>query len=49
VHFVTIVRIENGHMSPTVDLLDKLARGLDIPVRAFFPPTTRRSGRRRAT
>jgi transcriptional regulator with XRE-family HTH domain len=36
VGYVTIVRIENGHMSPTVDMLEKLARALGISVRDFF-------------
>jgi len=30
-------------MSPTVAMLEKLAKGLDIDVRDFFPPTRRRS------
>ena len=37
VGFMTISRIENGHMSPTVAMLEKLARALDITVREFFP------------
>jgi transcriptional regulator with XRE-family HTH domain len=37
VHFVTIVKIEQGRMSPTVALLEKLATGLGISVRDFFP------------
>jgi transcriptional regulator with XRE-family HTH domain len=37
VGYVTIVRIENGHMSPTVAMLEKLARALGITVRDFFP------------
>jgi transcriptional regulator with XRE-family HTH domain len=37
VGFVTVSRIENGHMSPTVDMLEKLARALRIGVRDFFP------------
>jgi XRE family transcriptional regulator, fatty acid utilization regulator len=49
VSFVTIVRIENGHLSPTVTMLEKLARALGIGVRDFFPPsrTPRRKRRRR--
>ena len=46
VHFVTISRIEQGHLSPTVATLDKLAKGLGITVRDFFPverPKARRS------
>ena len=49
VSYVTIVKIENGRMSPTVALLEKLAQALEISVREFFPvekqsskPTTRR-------
>jgi transcriptional regulator with XRE-family HTH domain len=46
VHFVTISRIEQGHLSPTVATLEKLAKGLGISVRDFFPverPKARRS------
>jgi transcriptional regulator with XRE-family HTH domain len=47
VHFVTIVKIEQGRMSPTVALLEKLAAALEIRVRDFFPadewPARRRS------
>ena len=46
VHFVTISRIEQGRMSPTVALLEKLAPALGITVRDFFPverPKARRS------
>ena len=46
VGFVTVSRIENGHMSPTVEMLEKLARALEIDVRDFFP-AGRRKGRRR--
>jgi transcriptional regulator with XRE-family HTH domain len=37
VGYVSIVRIENEHMSPTVAMLEKLARALRISVRDFFP------------
>ena len=37
VGYVSIVRIENGHMSPTVAMLEKLAGALGIRVRDFFP------------
>jgi transcriptional regulator with XRE-family HTH domain len=37
VGFVTVSRIENGHVSPTVAMLEKLAAALDITVREFFP------------
>jgi transcriptional regulator with XRE-family HTH domain len=49
VSYVTVARIESGEMSPTVDMLEKLARALDIDVRDFFPPSRRskRSQRRR--
>ena len=49
VGFVTVSRIENGHMSPTVEMLEKLAKALDIDVRDFFPPSRRskRTQRRR--
>jgi len=41
VSFVTIVRIENEQMSPTVVMLEKLGKALDISVRDFFPPDRR--------
>lgn len=34
---MTVVRIENGQLSPTVAMLEKLAKALDISVRDFFP------------
>jgi transcriptional regulator with XRE-family HTH domain len=43
VGYVTIVRIENEHLSPTVAMLEKLAKALDITVRDFFPPGGRRT------
>ena len=43
VGYVTIVRIENGHMSPTVAMLEKLATALGITVRDFFPVERRSS------
>jgi transcriptional regulator with XRE-family HTH domain len=47
VGFVTVSRIENGHVSPTVDMLEKLAKALDIDVRDFFPPSRRSERTRR--
>jgi transcriptional regulator with XRE-family HTH domain len=41
VGFVTVSRIENGHISPTVSMLEKLARALEIDVRDFFAPQKR--------
>jgi transcriptional regulator with XRE-family HTH domain len=37
VGYVSIVRIEMGRMSPTVAMLEKLAKALGIGVRDFFP------------
>jgi transcriptional regulator with XRE-family HTH domain len=37
VGYVSIVRIENDQISPTVGMLEKLARALGISVREFFP------------
>jgi len=37
VAFGTVHRIETGQMSPTVAMLVKLAKALDIDVRDFFP------------
>jgi transcriptional regulator with XRE-family HTH domain len=49
VGYATVSKIENGRMSPTVALLEKLARALEISVRELFPversssePRTRR-------
>ena len=36
VGFVTVSRIENGHISPTVAMLEKLASALGIGLRDFF-------------
>jgi len=49
VSYVTVARIEHGEMSPTLEMLEKLAKALDIDVRDFFPPSGRskRSQRRR--
>jgi transcriptional regulator with XRE-family HTH domain len=47
VHFVTISRIEQGHLSPTVATLEKLAKGLGIRVRDFFPTEELAATRRR--
>lgn len=44
VGFVTVSRIENGHMSPTVTMLEKLAKALKIHVTELFP-APRRQGR----
>jgi transcriptional regulator with XRE-family HTH domain len=41
VGFMTISRIENGRMSPTVAMLEKLASALGIEVRDFFPRRNR--------
>jgi transcriptional regulator with XRE-family HTH domain len=45
VGYVSVVRIENGHISPTVAMLEKLAKALEIEVRDFFP--SRKKARRR--
>ncbi len=48
VSFVTVVRIENEHASPTVDMLGKLAKALNIDVRDFFTRgKAQRANRRR--
>jgi transcriptional regulator with XRE-family HTH domain len=47
VGYVTVVRIENGHLSPTVAMLAKLAKALEIGVRDFFPPLRRSKPKRR--
>ena len=52
VSYVTIVRIEQERMSPTVRLLEKLAEALGISVRDFFPverkPSPTKPTRRKA-
>jgi transcriptional regulator with XRE-family HTH domain len=47
VSFVTIVRIENEQMSPTVAMLEKLAKALEIDVRDFFEAKWRSRERRK--
>ena len=49
VGFVTVSRIENDRMSPTVAMLEKLAAALRISVRDFFPagPPNRPPNQRR--
>jgi transcriptional regulator with XRE-family HTH domain len=43
VGYVTVVRIENKQISPTVAMLEKLAKALEIELRDFFPaPKNRR-------
>jgi transcriptional regulator with XRE-family HTH domain len=39
--FATVYRIESARMSPTVALLEKLAKALEIDVRDFFPASRR--------
>jgi transcriptional regulator with XRE-family HTH domain len=41
VGFASVHRIEKGAMSPTVEMLEKLANALDIDVRDLFPPSKR--------
>ena len=47
VSWVSISRIEHGHMSPTVAMLEKLARALGISTRDLFPVERRRRRRPR--
>ena len=42
----TLSRIEAGKLSPTVGVLVKLAKALDIHVTALFPPPQRNATRR---
>jgi transcriptional regulator with XRE-family HTH domain len=46
VHWMTIHRIEQGNISPTVAMLEKLAKALDIGPRDFFPATKSSRSRR---
>jgi len=41
VGYVTVVRIENDQISPTVAMLEKLAKALGITARDFFPSERR--------
>ena len=47
VGFSTVHRIEVGRMSPTIALLEKLAKALRIDVRDFLPPPRRRRAGKR--
>jgi transcriptional regulator with XRE-family HTH domain len=49
VGYVTVVRIENDQISPTVAMLERLAKALGITARDFFPSKRRPkpSGKRR--
>jgi len=44
VSYVTVVRIEQGTISPTVTMLEKLARALKVHITELFPsqPSRRR-------
>lgn len=46
VHFTTIVRIEQGRLSPTVAMLEKLAKALGIGIRDLFPVERSKAKRR---
>ena len=50
VSFSTVHRIEAGHLSPTVDMLAKLAEALDVRVVKLIPTDEpkRRPARRKA-
>jgi len=41
VGFVTVSRIENDHMSPTVAMLEKLAKALRVHITELFPAPRR--------
>jgi transcriptional regulator with XRE-family HTH domain len=47
VGYVTVVRIENDQVSPTVAMLEKLAKALGINVRDFFPAERKSRTRRK--
>jgi transcriptional regulator with XRE-family HTH domain len=48
VHFTTIVRIEQGRVSPSLDTLGRLAQALRVHVTDLLPPKPKRPrGRRR--
>ena len=49
VSFVTLSRIENDRLSPTVAMLEKLAKALDIGIRDFFPAERKPRRTRRRT
>jgi transcriptional regulator with XRE-family HTH domain len=41
VDFSTVHRIEHGRMSPTLDMLTKLAKALDVDIHDLLPPRKR--------
>jgi transcriptional regulator with XRE-family HTH domain len=46
VGYATVWRIEHGELSPTVTMLERLARALEVDVIDFFArPRRRRNGR----
>jgi transcriptional regulator with XRE-family HTH domain len=47
VHWTSVVRIEQGQMSPTVAMLEKLARALEVRVRELLPAEKPPQRRRR--
>jgi transcriptional regulator with XRE-family HTH domain len=48
VSYVTVVRVENDQISPTVALLEKLAKALEIGIRELFPVEPGRARQRRS-
>ena len=46
VSYPTISRIESGRMSPTVEMLEKLAKALDIDARDLLAPSKRSKPKR---
>jgi transcriptional regulator with XRE-family HTH domain len=47
VHFTTIVRIEQGRVSPSVDTLARLAKALRVHVTDLLPPKRPRGRHRK--
>ena len=47
VGFSTVHRIEVGRMSPTIALLEKLAKALRVDVQDFLPPRSRQPTERK--
>ena len=49
VHRTTMGKLENGQFNPSLDMLERLARGLGLSVSALFAEVEREGHRSRAT
>jgi transcriptional regulator with XRE-family HTH domain len=44
VSFTTVHRIEAGRLSPTIEMLSKLAAALEVDIHDLLPPRARKPG-----